>query len=285
MSISTTPAQPVPAPSLTAPIPPATMAFVPMTHLCALFDVNAFIMPRPVANSARRLGDAATAATTWLTDALSAADAGDMGSANDAARRAVEVAGPAATEAARVACILLECDPVLAPSLLRAAAALLHLAATTLVAAAAAKAAAAVTNAEVPTHHILALDACLPMARRRAADAEGAYVAARDARDDGRHTAVLHHQAGRAMLHARAGAAAAQSMAASVFPTAPVLAAVLSAHELRVLGAAFRLFAEAANSATLAQALLPPGDAGEEEVDDSTSDTDLSTTEPWDPEA
>ena len=72
-------------------------------------------------------------------------------------------------------------------------------------------------------------------------------------------------------------------MAASVFATTPVSAAVMTAQELRVLGSAFRLFAEAATSAMLAQALLPPGAVGAEgEVLDTTSDAD---TEPRDSEA
>ena len=259
------------------------MAIVPMTHLCTLFDVNAFLLPAAAVDTTRWLGEAATAATTLLAAARSAVDAGDMGDANDAARCAVEVAGPAATEAARTACLVLDRDPALAPSWIRAAAAFLHLAATTLEAAAAAKAAVAVTNANTHTRHYLALEACLTMARRRADDADGAYIAARDAGDSRRDAPVMHRHAARAMLRARTGATAAQSMAASVFPTTPVSAAVVTAQELRVLGGAFRLFAEAATSAMLAQALLPPGAVGAEgEVHDTTSDTD---TEPWDSEA
>lgn len=264
------------------------MAFMPMAHLCGFFEENALILPVLAVPTARHLGVAAAATTAYLAAARAAADAGDSGGANYAARRTVELAGPAATEASRVACLVFDEVPVLAPGWLRAAAAYLHLAATTLDAAAEATATVSMTNGADGTRRRLALEACLAMARRRAADAEGAFMAARDAREALLTTVVVEHQVARALLHARASAGAASSMATSIFPTATVHAAVVTVAELRVLGGAFRLFADAANAATLAQAFVVPdavsgmSGGGAEDVNGGLSSVDSDATEPWD---
>ena len=264
------------------------MPLLPMVHLCSLFEENALFLPQAAIPTVRHLGFAATAAAEYNRHALSSVDAGDTGGANYASRRAVELAGPAASEAARVACLVFDEVPVLPLGWLRAAAAYLHLAATTLDAAADATAAVRMTNGDDAPRRRRALEACVAMAQRRAGDAQAAHEAARNGMEAHLSYAVVSHQAARAMVHARGGAGAARSMTEAIFPTATVHAAVVTAAELRALGRSFRFFAEAANSATLAQAVLvqvargdmASGDRGLEAAD--MADVNSDSTEPWD---